>query len=1067
MMKNKAEVSLKGIWTLLLDRFKVTTLIVLFILFYGTASFIGLPREVTPTIEIPAATITTIWPGASPGDVEKLVTNKIEKEIKTLDDVDKYNSVSMSGVSVISVEFDIDTDQNRNLQKLREKLDTAEKDLPKTIVDDPELNEISISDVPILSLTLSGDFSWSELKRFAEILEDEFESVPKVKEASVKGAPEDEMHILIDPIKMESKNIGLNEVITAIRNAHRDMPLGQVSVGAQKVEVTVRSEFETASEFMEMPIRESNGVLIKLGDFAEVRREFEKFEVETYFSTSSVSQPAVLIDVIKSASKGNVIEMVSDILGRVETLKLNGDLPQHLNVDVTYNRANDIQKSLDTLTGSGKSTLVLIALVMLIALGWRESLLAAISIPLSLLIAIIFLYVTGKTFNGISLFALVLSVGLLVDNSIIIVEGLSSGIHDKKQKPREAALSAIKTFRWPIITGTLTTIFAFLPMLFFVSGVSGEYISVLPITVTTVLVGALFVSLFLLPALGSKFYELIPPQKHRETVLLNKIQKWYEKTMHKILKSKKKLTLTIVGTLGAFLFSVGLVVTGAVPIEIFPSTDQTYFTAKFELPKGSRLEETRKLVEPMEDKLREFFLPQENGDIWLKNFVFTVGQQSSAVTDHDNVSSLPEENILGLTINLTDTDERQGKSYNILPIIRSQVAELVPPHIDLRFSEVEEGPPTGAPVEVRLIGEDLDHLEDLSEQLSKKFVQKEEMTNVRDSKADRVTQLTWKFDRDILQKFGLNPVGVMESLRTSVNGLTILKLTEGDEEIDVDIRVDWEGDRQWDDPQSLDYLNRIPLKTPGGKFVTLAQVATPELSSEMSRVEHRDGMRTLFVRADLKTGVAASQLKKFIDTSIQELDKRPGEIIEVGGENEEGNRLMREMSQAMMAALLLIFLVLVWQFNSFTQPLAILLLIPLSLTAVFLGFWLTGMMITFPTMIGIVALAGIIVNDAIVLIDQINHNLNLGQDAVTSYIEAGKDRLQPIFLTSITTVVGLIPLSFSDEMWGGLGFAIVYGMMLSTVLTLLLIPCFLLAIRRGRQWCTDYFFRSLKLLINR
>lgn len=1043
--------TLAGIWTLLLDRFKVTLLLIIFILFYGATSFRDIPREVTPTIDIPAATITTIWPGASPGDVEKLITNKIEKEIKSLENVDKYSSFSMSGVSVVSIEFDIDTDQSENMQKLREKLDNAEKDLPDTIIDDPDLNEVSITDIPIVSLTLSGDFSWSELKQFAEVLEDEFEGVEKVKDVLVKGAPEDEVHILVDPIKLQAKGLGLNEVIDSIRLHHRDMPLGQISVAGQKIEVTVRSELETATEFMNVPIKQLNGAMIRLSDFAEVRREFDKFEVETFFAKEQGSQPAVLIDVIKSGSKGNVIEMVNQVLARVEGLKLNGNIPHSLNVEVTYSRADDIQESLDTLTGSGKTTLILIAAVMLLALGWRESLLAAVAIPLSLLIAIAGLHAVGQTFNGVSLFALVLSVGLLVDNAIIIVEGLSSGIHEKKMSPREAAIYTLKTFRWPIITGTLTTIFAFLPMLFYVTGVSGQYIAVIPTTITIGLIGALLVSLFLMPAIGAKFFYALPPKKHRESRMLHDVQEWYGRKMKTILSSRGKTWLTVGIAFGAFFFSIGLVGTGKVPIEVFPPSDQTFFAAKAEFPVGTRLEETRKLMEPIEKELRKFFEPQENGEVYLENFVFTVGKASDAVYDPDGGVNLAEENILGITINLTDKEDRDTQSFEIVPIMEKALQNVIPPHIDFRFQEEQGGPPTGAPIEVRLMGPDLTHLEEMADILKEKLNSFDATTNVRDSRQDPVTQLTWKFDRNILAQFGLTPVQIMESLRASVNGTTVVKLTEGDEEIDVDLRIDWDGSRAWDDPKSLDYLERIPIKTPRGKFITLGQVANPELSSELSRIEHRNGMRVLYVRSDLKSGVTASQLGSQVKTAMDNLHKRPGEIIEMGGENEEGTRLMKETGMAMMAAVLLIFLVLVWQFNSFSQPITILLIIPLSLTSVFIGFGIMGIPISFPTMIGIVSLAGIIVNDAIVLIDQINHRLNEGLDAISAYIHAGKERMQPIFLTSITTVVGMLPLSLSDPVWGGLGFAIVYGMMLSTVLTLLLTPCFLMLIRRGRQ----------------
>ncbi len=1037
------QLPLSQLWTLFLSRFKVTVLITFFILLWGSVAFKALPREITPTIEIPAATITTIWPGASPGDVEKLITNKIEREIKGLENIKEYKSISLSGVSIVSIEFEIKSDMTENIQNIREKLDQVEPDLPSNIPDDPSLKEVSMSDVPILSLTLSGDFSWSELKKFSDILEDEFEGINLVKEVSVKGSPKDEIHILIDQIKLQAKGIGINEVIETIRNSHKDMPLGSISMPGQKVEVTVRAELKQATEFLELPLKVMNGSIIKLKEVASVRREFEKFEVETYFSDQEKSNPAVLIDVIKSASKGNVISMVEEVLGHIEVLKQSGTIPKTLNIATTYNRANDIQENLDTLTRSGSQTLILIALVMFIALGWREASLAAFSIPLSLLIAIIVLFLTDRTFNGVSLFALVLSIGLLVDNSIIIVEGISSGIHGKKLPPMQAAIHTLQSFRWPIITGTLTTVFAFLPMLFFISGVSGQYIGVLPVTVATVLLGALFVSLFLLPSIGANFYRIIPPKKHLSRELLQKTQKWYEHTMRGILASGQKISFVILTSFGLFIFSVWLVITSKVPIEVFPESDQTFFTAKIELPLGTEIEKTRSLIGPISNSLSPFFMQQENGDIFLENFVFTVGKASDVTRDAGEVSSRAEENVLGIAFKLTAKDEREVKSYEIMPIIEDAIEKAVPSQAQVRFSTLRHGPPTGSPIEIRLMGPDIRHLEEMAGILKSKIEKLPHTLNVRDSKGERTLQYAWHFDRDILAKFGLSPVQITQSLRSAVNGTTVIKLVEGDEEIDVDLRIDWAGQSVWDDPKSLDILKRIPIKTATGEFITLDQVANAEFSSEMSEIEHRDGLRVISVRSDLEVGITASQMENQLKTTIEELDRRQGEIIEIGGENEEGRRLMRESTVAMGFALIMILVVLVWQFNSFYQPIVTLLIIPLSLTGVFIGFWLSGMTITFPTMIGIVSLAGIIVNDAIVLIDRINKHLDQKMDWMTSIINSGKERMQPIFLTSITTVVGMLPLSLSDEVWGGLGFAIVYGMTLSTVLTLLLIPCFL------------------------
>jgi multidrug efflux pump len=1047
---------LSFLWTFLIDRFRVTTLFIIIISVAGIGAFMSIPREITPTIDIPVANIITVWPGASPGDVENLITNKIEKNIKGLENIEEYTSRSLSGVSLITVEFQLGTNTMENMQRLREKIDESKRDLPASLPDDPQINEISMSDISLLSLTLSGDYSWSELKQFAELIQDELDSIPQVKDVSIQGAPEDKVHIVVDPLLMQSKNLTVSQIAQEIRSAHRDMPLGQVSVSGQDIEITVQGEMETPQEFMDVPIANKDGALIRLGDIAEVRREFDEFEVETFFGTKTESKPAVLISMTKSAAKGNVVTMVSDAFTKVERLREQGQLPNELNIDITFNRSNDIQESLNTLTDNGKQTLILIAIVMLIALGWRESLLASVSIPISLLIGIIVLYLLGETFNGISLFALVLSIGLLVDNAIIVVEGIYQGIYEKKLSPRDAALFALETFRWPIIAGTLTTVFAFLPMLYFISGISGQYVRIIPIAVMTVLFGALFMTLFLLPSIGVRFYEKIPAKKHKAPTALPKVQKWYESFMKPLLSSNWKTLGILALSVGVFIWSVSLLITGKVPTEVFPGSDETIFGAEIRFPEGTNLEVTKSMIPKVEEALLPYFEPRENGEIWLKNFIFTAGDSPSiGGRGGANISS---ENVLGITVNLTGTEDRQTQSFDIVPVMREDLEKIVPPELELEVFEQRGGPPTGAAIQVKVKGDDLPRLETLSDNIVAELEQVDGLVNISDSRSEKITQISWNFRRDVLKKLNITPAAIMDTLRASVNGITVVQLIEGDDEIDVDLRIDWTGDKQWRSPESLDALNRIPLPVGNGQYVSFEQIADPSPSSEFSNIEHEDGSRIITISSGVRRGKTASEFSDEIQEIINRQQTLPGETILLSGDTEEGNKIVGEMLNAMLAALMLIFLVLVWQFNSFSQPLIILGLIPLSLTAVFIGFWILNVPIGFPTMIGILALAGIIVNDAIVLIDRINHRHRKEEkDIVTGYILAGKERMQPIFLTSITTVVGLLPLALSDPFWMGLGFAIICGMAVSTILTLILTPCMMITLQRFVLWSGKLF----------
>ncbi len=1051
--------NLSRVWTFFLDKFRVTLLIVILSSVWGVSSYFSIPQESEPDVNLPVGAITTILPGASPEDIEQLVTQKIENEIKGLENVKEYTSTSLSGVSSVVVEFEVDTNLDKNFQNLRDAIDDATSELPSSILDDPKVKEVRMSDTPVISFALSGDFSLSELRRFAEDLQDDFEEVANVKEVNISGAPEDKFHIFIDPLKLQSLSLSLEDVLTAIRSQHRNVPMGTIFLEGGKIELAAEGEFELASDFYRTPILQKDGQIIHLSDIAEIRREFDEMKVKSFFTVGEESTPTIFLDVMKSEQKSNVFKIVDGVFEILELKRSQKTIPDSLGIEMTFDGAANIRDSLNTLLNSSVQTLILIGISLLFFLGWRESVLSFLAIPLSIFITIGVLYVMGETFNSISLFALVLALGLLVDNAIILIEGISDNIFDKKLVPHEAAKKAISTFRWPVIAGTLTTVFAFLPMLFMISGISGEYISVLPKTVTIVLCASLFVSIAILPVFGAKFFEIFPPKEHRESLRLKKIQNIYEDKMTKIFSKKKNVRIVILVAMAVMIFSFALFPLQWVTVEVFPASDANYFTASIELPIGTRIEETMKLVPKIEEKILPYFGEQEDGDTWLKNVLFTVGAKSSYDPDRGAVN-FDEEQILGITVNFVEKNDRKASSLKLVPLLRKEIESVAPEFAEVNVSELASGPPSGAKtIEIRLSSDNLYHLDSLADAFQEKISQIKlpsgaKLKDIGDNRADRTPKLTWKFDRDVLARFNLSPAQISDTLRSSVEGVTVLSISENDDEIDVDVRLDFSGKKIWEDPSSLEILKQMPIKTPTGQFIKLSEVATSEFSSELSQIKHRNGKRTVLVGANIEGTATAALFAKELELALASLDKQPGDIFEIGGDNEDTNRLVNEMVLAMIIAVFLILALLVLQFDSFLQSFAIVLLLPFSLTGVFIGFWLSKTPISFPAMIGIVALAGIIVNDAIVLISRINTHVSRGKGRVVAYVLAGKERMQPIFLTSVTTIFGLLPLALSDPVWRGLGFAIIYGMMLSTFLTLFLVPCLLYGLRNiWRSFC--------------
>ena len=1055
--------NLSAFWTFFLDKFRVTLLFAMLFFLTGLFAYQNIARESDPDVEIPIAVIQTVWPGSSAQDIENLVTEKIEREIKNLENLKKYTSVSLPSVSIVTVEYDTGTDLTQNYQKLREAIDDAERELPDDVPDSPNITEASVSSTPILTLSLSGDFAFSTLKQFAETLQEDFETIPGIKEVNISGVPDEKFHLYLDPVKLQGFGLSVEDISQRLQAAHTDIPVGNIFVTGEKIEIRVAGEFETIQDFQSFPISRSNGQTIRLAELGEVRREFDELETENLISTGEPAKRYVSIDLLKSKAKTNIIKVIDEAFERLEGYNEDQVFPDNLTVDIVFNGSDDIKESLNTLFSSGVQTIFLIGLILLLILGWRESLLAFISIPLTLLIAILILYITGETFNFLSLFALILALGLLVDNAIIMTEGISEGIYSDKLTPKGAARKALKTFRWPVIAGTSTTIFAFLPMMFVISGVSGEYVSVIPKTVTWVLLASLFVSLFILPTFGAKFFELFPPRAHKEGRLLHAAQDWYQEKMAWLLLKRRRFYGTIVLSVAVMIFSFALFAIGQISVEVFPSSDQNYFSVSVETPKGTKLEETRKLVTQIDQAFLPYFDKETNGDgeVWLKNYAISLGQKSPYDPElRQGGINTPEGNMIGITVNLIDKSYRDTSSIDISDRVREDLGSVMPDYVEVTVTELASGPPSGSSaIEVRLISENLSHIESLADDFQSKLAAIElpsgaSLDNIIDDRGETLPQITWTIDHEKMQNFGLSAGQIFQTLRAGVEGVEILAVSEGEEEIELETRLDFLGDKRWTDPNSLDVLKQIPIKTPSGVYIRLDQVAKFSISNERTSLRHQDGKRTIKVGASIDGEATAAQFLISIETAISELDTLPGDSIVIGGDNEETNRLVSEMALAMLLAVFLILVILVLQFDSFLQAAVIVTLLPLSLTGVFLGFWLTGVPISFPTMIGIVALAGIIVNDAIVLIDQINHYGKFN-DQIGSFIEAGKARMQPIVITSITTIFGLLPLAFSDPIWQGLSLAIIYGMTLATILTLLIVPCLILIyqdITHGVGW---------------
>jgi multidrug efflux pump subunit AcrB len=1040
-------------WIFFITRFRVVILLSLAIFFGGMTAYQVMPQENTPEVEIPIGIVTSVYPGASPQEMETSVTNVLENKIKSLENLKEYTSTSQNSFSTIVVEFETDGDLGTNIQNLKDAVDESTSKLPSFLPDDPSVSEASVSSIPILTLNLSGDYALSELKRFAETIEEKTEVIRGIRRVDISGIPEEAIHIYFSVQKLKSRNLSIDQILAQIRNANQDIPFGSLKIDGESIEVRGVGKLRTVEDFVSLPIRSDGQSTILLGEIATVRQEFDTQEVRTRSAFGADSQPSVTLDFVKSEAKANIAQISEQIFQDIQALKDEELLPENLQINTVFSSAEEISKSLNDLIRTGGQTIVIIALLLWIFLGWRESVLSFISVPLSMLGTILVLYLIGETFNFLSLFALILALGLLVDTAIIITEGISDNIRVKKMSPAIAAAKTISDFRWPVITGTLTTIFAFLPMIFLISGTSGDFIQIIPVAVGIMLTVSLLVSLFLLPSFAVLFFEKIPPKKMEELAIITRSKNWYAEKMDRLLHSGKKIALVLVASVLGIFSYIGLFVTGSIGVEVFPTSDENIFTIQLELPQGSEISETQSFVPIIDQILSPYFQVAEP---WLDNYSIFVGQRSpydpSVAQGGDNK---PQSERLGVTVTLRDKTERTITSPQAAEEVRLALEEKIPAHVEWSVSQQASGPPgSESPIEIKITSQDLGHLEILAQKmqdaLSAIKLQKNNATlkNIQHDFGERNKQLVWNFDREKLRQYGLSVGQLGQTLRTGLQGVSLFDIVETDNTLEVWARLDFDGSLRWDDPSSLENLAEIPIANTAGQIFSLEDIADFEFSNSIPVIRHIDGKRTVKISADINGQATPKDFDRAILVAFDSVDPLPTDAMSIGGDSEETDRLVREMGTAMIVALFLILLLLVFQFDSFSQPVVMIFLLPLSLTTVFWGFALTGVPVGFPTMIGIVALAGIMINDAIVFVDRYNRHRKTG--AMTrpqALTQAGVDRFQPIFLTSVTTVFGLLPLALSDPVWAGLGFAIIFGMATSTITTLFILPCLLLVIQ--------------------
>lgn len=982
----------------------------------GTFAYQSLPKEGQPEISAPHAIIVTTCPGASPNDVENLITNPLEEAFSDLDDVREMRSSSAESVSVIVIDFDIEADLERSLQKVREKVTDTRKDLPED-VEETTVREISFADIPIMLLSVVGDLSPVRLKRIAEDMADELELMPEVLSTDVAGGLSREIQVYLDPERLNQFGLTILDVFNAVKQADISIPGGLVNVKDRRYLLRSLTEIKNVMDYNQVPIIRLGDRVVLLGDVGKVKDGHE--EDVSYSRVDGI--PSVSIGVKKRAG-ANILETSEKV--RLKIKEMEKDFPAGVHVVTTAEQARYIRQEFNVMNNSGITGLIIVIIVLYFAMGLRNSIITSLSIPLSLLLTFILLKVFGLTNNSMVRFSIVLCIGLLVDNAIIVVENVYH--HYQLGKGRlDAVIDGTSEIAAPVISATLTTIAAFLPILL-MTGTTGEYMGFLPKTVTIALSASLIVALIANPLVLSKF--LKRKMKHgrirgpeEDLMRINKI---YVRAVSWALNHRMWVVIIVILSL---VWALSLVNRKIIKVEMFPDVDFDNIYITMETPPGTDVEITDEIVRRVERIISED-VPE------AVQVVSTIGARAQSAYEL-TFGSGKISNYGEITVELLEGDEYARASHK-------EIQKRIKPRLDkipgalIRFRAQSWGPPLFAPIVIKVIGEDVDELRRISGDVKNILEEIPGAIDVKDDLSDAPPELRIDIDRAAAASMGVPLDMVAMGLRAATAGLDLREFQdESDTSKKYDLKVRFSPEARTD----LRMLEKIKVRSDSGALVPLSNIATFSQGPGINNIGHIDRRRVVRVSARDENRPAV-EITKDVMRKLSKYDLPKGYAFDFSGEYRETEESFASLRLAYLVAFILIFTLLVTQFDSYFQPLAIMTALPLSVVGAMAGLLITGNSFSIMSFIGLVGLSGIVVNDSIVLVDCTNRMRQKGMNIYNAIMEAGRQRMRPILSTTVTTIGGILTLTITNELWEALGVVIIFGIAFATALTLVVVP---------------------------
>jgi multidrug efflux pump len=1063
----------------------------------GLASYLSIPKESSPAIEIPMIAVNTVYPGVSPADMETLVTRPIEEELNRIPDLKELTSTSVEGYSSVVAEFGTNVNLEDALARVREKVDLAKPKLPSD-AEDPSIVEFDFSEFPIMQVNLSGEYGLVRLKDIGEELQKRIEQIPTVLRVDLRGGLEREVRVDVDLAKLKFYGLAMSDLVDAIRNENVNIPGGSIEAGTLNYLVRVDGEFRDPALLGDVVVTTTAGRPVYVRDVATV--EFGFADRNSFARLDDT--PVITLDVIKRSGE-NIIETAEAVRRAID--ETGALFPPTTVVKITSDQSQDIYEMVSSLENNIISGLILIVAVLLFFLGVRNSMFVAVAIPTSMLLSFMVLGVMGITMNMVVLFSLILALGMLVDNAIVVVENIYRYMEEGWERT-VAARKAVGEVAIPVIAATATTLAAFAPLLFW-PGIAGEFMKYLPMTLIVTLSSSLFVALVIVPTLCAMFMRLEgEPRKPLTrvarltllglggfTLLLIALSNWltailllataavlivlhrtfldragkvfqekgmpalitrYEGSLrwsldHRLLVLAGSLAFLVVTVIAFGRFNSG--------VEYFPeSIPPAQIAVTVEAPTGTRAEVTDGIARRLEELVRGY-----DGFADVESKVATVGGGGgSGDALMGGGPSGPESG--RITLSFVDFKQRQYDAFDYLAILQAGLGADIA-GAEVTVDKPQDGPPSGPPVNLEIVGEDPVTIQGLSDQALQILQDAPvfaKLVGLESDLDDARPELSVHVDREKAALFGLNTTDVGMAIRGAIQGVEAAKYRTGNDEYDIIVRLaePWRND--------LDALGDLTVVAEGGIQIPLLSVASWDVQDGAGSIKRKDMDRVATLSSDVRAGLNSNAVLAEVRETLLEFEQGlpPGYTIRYTGQSEDQQEAVEFLGTAFVVALFLIAFILVSQFNSVVKPVIILTSVIMSTAGVLLGLMIFSMPFgIIMTGVGVISLAGIVVNNAIVLIDYIDILRDRdGMNRREALVQGGKTRLRPVILTAVTTALGLVPLAIGlnfdflglysrlspDLYWGGeqaawwgpMAIAVIAGIIFATFLTLILVP---------------------------